>query len=95
MSKRRLPKILNRVGIKTKNKTMKNLEKLNKAYLLLLKLEKVTETNWSLLIYSDESGHFTHYESDESTPFENLEIACEKMQKEIAFFNSILHNILN
>ena len=40
---------------------MKNLEKLNKAYLLLLELEKVTETNWSLLIYSDESGHFTHY----------------------------------
>ena len=71
---------------------MKNLEKITKAFNLLQELKEITASEWSILIYADESGHITHMESNIDTPFEDLEDAKIVIEKEIAFFNSLLHN---
>jgi len=71
---------------------MKNLEQITKVFNSLQKLKSITSSEWSILIYADESGHITHYESNIDTPFEDLEDAKIVIEKEIAFFNSLLHN---
>ena len=71
---------------------MKNLQKITKAFNLLQELKEITTSEWSILIYGDESGHITHIDSNIDFPFENLEDAKIVIEKEIAFFNSLFHN---
>jgi phage-related protein len=71
---------------------MKNLEQITKVFNSLQKLKSITSSEWSILIYGDESGHITHMESNIDSPFEDLEDAKIVIEKEIAFFNSLLHN---
>jgi len=71
---------------------MKNLQKITKAFNLLQELKEITTSEWSILIYGDESGHITHIDSNIDFPFENLEDAKIVIEKEIAFFNILLNN---
>ena len=71
---------------------MKNLQKITKAFNLLQELKEITTSEWSILIYGDESGHITHIDSNIDFPFEDLEDAKIVIEKEIAFFNILLHN---
>jgi hypothetical protein len=73
---------------------MKNLQKITKAFNLLQELKEITTSEWSILIYADESGHITHMESNIDSPFEDLEDAKIVIEKEISFWNSLLHNII-
>ena len=72
---------------------MKNLEKITKAFNLLQELKEITASEWSILIYADESGHITHIDSNIDFPFEDLEDAKIVIEKEIAFFNILLNKI--
>jgi len=78
--------------INQKTNTMKNLEKITKAFNLLQELKQITTSEWSILIYGDESGHITHMESNIDSPFEDLDDAKNVIEKEIAIWNSLLHN---
>jgi len=71
---------------------MKNLEQITKVFNSLQKLKSITSSEWSILIYGDESGHITHMESNIDSPFEDLEDAKIVIEKEIALWNSLLHN---
>ncbi|MCP3698148.1 MAG: hypothetical protein GY920_06280 [Aliivibrio sp.] len=73
---------------------MKNLKQITKVFNSLQELKSITYSEWSILIYADESGHITHYESNIDTPFEDLDDALAVINKEIDFFNSLLHNLI-
>jgi hypothetical protein len=73
---------------------MKNLEQITKVFNGLQELKSITSSEWSILIYADESGHITHMESNIDTPFEDLGDAKIVIEKEIAIWNSLLHNII-
>ena len=77
-----------------KQKTMKNLKEITIAFNKLQDLKNITSSEWSILLYGDGSGHITHIESNIDTPFEDLKDAINVIEKEINFFNSLLHNII-